>query len=158
MTTLTYRIMSHAQSQRHAIAYFDLRSTFDGAYARLSGIDLSTLLIVRPSPPQALDILRDLIVTGDIDLIVLDSFGDHLKMPRKLHTTLSRSRCALLTLNADYMQDDNSFMRLQLTREKWLRQDGDVIGIRTQITLEKHRLMPAGGTIMLDIPFAEVTA
>ena len=158
MTTLAHQIVAHAQSQGKVVAYFDLSNTFDGDYARLCGIDLRTLLVVRPdTSTQALDILRDLIVTGDVDLAVLDAFGVRLTVPGKLQTALSRSRCALLTWQAPSTQDDSAFIRLHMTREKWLRQDGDVTGIRARITLEKHRLMPAGRSILLDIPFAEVT-
>lgn len=157
MTTLAHQIVAYAQSQGKVTAYFDLSDTFDGDYARLCGIDLRTLLVVRPDTAmQALDILRDLIVTGDVDLVVLDAFGVRLTIPGKLQTALSRSRCALLTLQSS-VQDDTAFIRLHMEREKWLRQDGDVTGIRARVTLEKHRLMPAGQSILLDIPFAEVT-
>ncbi|MEQ8677998.1 MAG: ATPase domain-containing protein [Aggregatilineales bacterium] len=157
MTTLAQQIMAQAQSQGKVVAYFDLSNTFDGDYARLCGVDLRTLLVVRSdTATQALDILCDLIVTGDVDLVVLDAFRTRLTIPGKLQTALSRSRCALLTLQSS-IQDDTAFIRLHMEREKWLRQDGDVTGVRTRITLEKHRLMPAGRSILLDIPFAEVT-
>src|SRR5690606_25252195 len=58
MTTLSHQMIAHAQSQGKVAAYFDLSNTFDGDYARLCGVDLRTLLIVRPdTSTQALDIL-----------------------------------------------------------------------------------------------------
>jgi recombination protein RecA len=73
-TTLTMHMIAEAQKAGGLAAFIDAEHAFDKGYAEKLGIDTSQLLISQPdNGEQALEIAEQLISSGAIDIIVIDS-------------------------------------------------------------------------------------
>ena len=73
-STLAIHIMSETQKADGVAAYIDVEHALDPTYAAHCGLDLNELLIAQPdSAEQALDITEQLVRSGAIDAIVVDS-------------------------------------------------------------------------------------
>ena len=73
-TTLAIHAIAQAQKQGGIAAIIDAEHAFDRSYAKNLGVDLDTLLISQPdNGEQALEIADNLIRSGAIDIIVIDS-------------------------------------------------------------------------------------
>ena len=73
-TTLAIHAIAQAQKQGGIAAIIDAEHAFDRSYAKALGVDLDGLLISQPdNGEQALEIADNLIRSGAIDIIVIDS-------------------------------------------------------------------------------------
>lgn len=73
-TTLAIHAIAEAQKQGGIAAIIDAEHAFDRTYAEKLGVDVETLLISQPdNGEQALEIADNLIRSGAIDIIVIDS-------------------------------------------------------------------------------------
>ena len=73
-TTLAIHAIAEAQRQGGIAAIIDAEHAFDSSYAEKLGVDVNTLLISQPdNGEQALEIADNLIRSGAIDIIVIDS-------------------------------------------------------------------------------------
>ena len=73
-TTLAIHAIAEAQKQGGIAAIIDAEHAFDRTYAKALGVDLETLLISQPdNGEQALEIADNLIRSGAIDIVVIDS-------------------------------------------------------------------------------------
>ncbi|RZM20513.1 MAG: recombinase RecA [Pedobacter sp.] len=73
-TTLATHIIAEAQKKGGVAAFIDAEHAFDKFYARKLGVDVENLLISQPdNGEQALEIADNLIRSGAIDVIVIDS-------------------------------------------------------------------------------------
>jgi len=73
-TTLALQAVAHAQKNGLGAAWIDADGTFDPAWASALGVDLARLAVARPAwAEQALEIARQLVLTGAVDLVVIDS-------------------------------------------------------------------------------------
>ena len=73
-TTLAIHAIAEAQKMGGIAAIIDAEHAFDRSYAKALGVDLDTLLISQPdNGEQALEIADNLIRSGAIDIIVIDS-------------------------------------------------------------------------------------
>ena len=73
-TTLAIHAIAEAQKQGGIAAIIDAEHAFDRTYAEKLGVDVQTLLISQPdNGEQALEIADNLIRSGAIDIIVIDS-------------------------------------------------------------------------------------
>ena len=121
-TTLATHIIAEAQKTGGIAAIVDAEHAFDKYYARKLGVDIDNLLIAQPdNGEQALEIADNLIRSGAIDVIVIDSvaalvpkgeiegeMGDS-KMGlqarlmsqalRKLTGTISKTNCCCIFIN-----------------------------------------------------------
>src|SRR5688500_2692735 len=121
-TTLTMHCIAEAQKAGGLAAFIDAEHAFDPSYAKKLGIDVENLLISQPdNGEQALEIADNLIRSGAIDIIVIDSvaalvpkaelegdMGDS-KMGlqarlmsqalRKLTGTISKTGCCCIFIN-----------------------------------------------------------
>lgn len=121
-TTLTLHAIAEVQKQGGIAAFIDAEHAFDRFYAEKLGIDTEELIISQPdNGEQALEIADNLIRSGAIDLIVIDSvaaltpkseiegeMGDS-KMGlqarlmsqalRKLTGTISKTKCCCIFIN-----------------------------------------------------------
>ncbi|MBE2247822.1 MAG: recombinase RecA [Candidatus Competibacteraceae bacterium] len=121
-TTLTLHAIAEAQRKGGIAAFIDAEHAFDRHYAEKLGIDTENLLISQPdNGEQALEIADNLIRSGAIDIIVIDSvaalvpkgelegeMGDS-KMGlqarlmsqalRKLTANISKSGCCCIFIN-----------------------------------------------------------
>ncbi|MBP3941984.1 recombinase RecA [Sphingobacteriaceae bacterium WQ 2009] len=121
-TTLATHIIAEAQKNGGIAAFIDAEHAFDKYYAQKLGVDVENLLIAQPdNGEQALEIADNLIRSGAIDVIVIDSvaalvpkgeiegeMGDS-KMGlqarlmsqalRKLTGTISKTNCCCIFIN-----------------------------------------------------------
>ncbi|MFZ4612460.1 MAG: recombinase RecA [Bacteroidia bacterium] len=121
-TTLTLHAIAEAQKKGGIAAFIDAEHAFDRSYAAKLGVDTENLLISQPdNGEQALEIAENLIRSGAIDIIVIDSvaaltpkseiegeMGDS-KMGlqarlmsqalRKLTGTISKTNCCCIFIN-----------------------------------------------------------
>lgn len=73
-TTLAIHAIAEAQKQGGIAAIIDAEHAFDRTYAKALGVDLDNLFISQPdNGEQALEIADNLIRSGAIDIIVIDS-------------------------------------------------------------------------------------
>ena len=121
-TTLTIHAIAECQKKGGIAAFIDAEHAFDRFYAEKLGVDTGDLLISQPdNGEQALEIADNLIRSGAIDLIVIDSvaaltprseiegeMGDSSvgvqarlmsKALRKLTSTISRAGCTCIFIN-----------------------------------------------------------
>ncbi len=121
-TTLAIHAIAEAQKQGGICAIVDAEHAFDKFYAESLGVDTSNLLISQPDHgEQALEIAENLIRSGAIDLLVVDSvaaltprseiegeMGDSSvgvqarlmsKALRKLTGTISKTKCCCIFIN-----------------------------------------------------------
>jgi recombination protein RecA len=73
-TTLAIHAIAESQKQGGIAAFIDAEHAFDRGYAQNLGVDTENLLISQPdNGEQALEIAENLIRSGAIDIIVIDS-------------------------------------------------------------------------------------
>ena len=121
-STLAIHIMAETQKAGGTAAYVDVEHALDPGYAANCGLDSQQLLIAQPdSAEQAMDITEQLVRSGAVDAIVIDSvaalvpqaeiegdMGDsHVGLQarlmsqalRKLTSTIHRSHTAVIFIN-----------------------------------------------------------
>ena len=121
-TTLAIHVIAEAQKSGGICAIVDAEHAFDRFYAEKLGVDVNNLLLAQPdNGEQALDIAEQLINSGAIDVLVIDSvaaltpkaeiegeMGDknvglHARLMsqamRKLTGTISRTRTCCIFIN-----------------------------------------------------------
>ncbi|MES2652849.1 MAG: recombinase RecA [Bacteroidota bacterium] len=121
-TTLATHIIAEAQKKGGIAAFIDAEHAFDKFYAKKLGVDVDNLLISQPdNGEQALEIADNLIRSGAIDVIVIDSvaalvpkaeiegeMGDSRmglqarlmsQALRKLTGTISKTGCCCIFIN-----------------------------------------------------------
>ncbi|TVR39816.1 MAG: recombinase RecA [Bacteroidia bacterium] len=73
-TTLAIHAIAEAQKLGGIAAFIDAENAFDSNYAKKLGVDIENLLVSQPdNGEQALEIAENLIRSGAIDIIVIDS-------------------------------------------------------------------------------------
>jgi len=135
-TTLTLHAIAEAQKAGGIAAFIDAEHAFDRTYAEKLGVDIDNLIISQPdNGEQALEIADNLIRSGAIDIVVVDSvaaltpkseiegemgdskMGLHARLMsqalRKLTASISKTNCTVIFINqlrekivADGLNDD----------------------------------------------------
>lgn len=73
-TTLAIHVIAEAQKKGGMCAFIDAEHAFDSIYAQKLGVDIDNLLISQPDyGEQALEIADRLILSGALDVVVIDS-------------------------------------------------------------------------------------
>src|SRR5437764_2491391 len=73
-TTIALQVIAEAQKRGGMAAFIDVEHALDPIYARKLGVDVDNLLVSQPDyAEQALEITSALIVSGSIDVLVVDS-------------------------------------------------------------------------------------
>ncbi len=73
-TTLSIHVLAEAQKAGGICAIIDAEHAFDSSYAQKLGVDIDNLLISQPDyGEQALEIADRLILSGAVDVVVIDS-------------------------------------------------------------------------------------
>lgn len=73
-TTLALHMIAEAQKTGGIAAFIDAEHALDPIYAERLGVDLSNLYVSQPdNGEQALDVTEELVKSGSIDIIVIDS-------------------------------------------------------------------------------------
>ncbi len=121
-TTLTLHAIAEAQKKGGIAAFIDAEHAFDRFYAEKLNVDIDNLIISQPdNGEQALEITDNLIRSGAIDIIVIDSvaaltpkseiegemgdskMGLHARLMsqalRKLTSSISKTNCTVIFIN-----------------------------------------------------------
>ena len=121
-TTLTLHAIAEAQKKGGIAAFIDAEHAFDRFYAEKLDVDIDNLIISQPdNGEQALEITDNLIRSGAIDIIVIDSvaaltpkseiegemgdskMGLHARLMsqalRKLTSSISKTNCTVIFIN-----------------------------------------------------------
>ena len=121
-TTLALHAMAEAQKAGGIAAFIDAEHAFDRFYAENLGVDIDNLIMSQPDyGEQALEIADNLISSGAIDIIVIDSvaaltpkseiegemgdskMGLHARLMsqalRKLTATINKTKCTVIFIN-----------------------------------------------------------
>lgn len=121
-TTLALHCVAEAQKQGGEAAFIDAEHALDPTYAKALGVDVDSLLVAQPdNGEQALEITEQLVRSGAIDIIVVDSvaalvprsemegdMGDshvglHARLMsqalRKLTGAINKSNCIIIFIN-----------------------------------------------------------
>lgn len=121
-TTLAIHAIAQSQKKGGIAAFIDAEHAFDKSYAQKLGADVENLLISQPdNGEQALEIADNLIRSGAIDILVIDSvaalvprseiegemgdskMGLHARLMsqalRKLTATISKTGCCCIFIN-----------------------------------------------------------
>ncbi|MGD0712302.1 MAG: recombinase RecA [Bacteroidales bacterium] len=121
-TTLALHAIAESQKKGGIAAFIDAEHAFDRTYAQKLGVDTGNLLISQPdNGEQALEIAENLIRSGAIDVLVIDSvaaltpkseiegemgdskMGLHARLMsqalRKLTGTISKTGCCCIFIN-----------------------------------------------------------
>ena len=73
-TTLALHVVAEAQKLGGEVAYIDAEHAMDPTYARALGVDIDSMLISQPDTgEQALEITDQLVRSGAVDVVVVDS-------------------------------------------------------------------------------------
>ena len=121
-TTLALHAMAEAQKAGGIAAFIDAEHAFDRFYASNLGVDIDNLIISQPDyGEQALEIADNLISSGAVDIVVIDSvaaltpkseiegemgdskMGLHARLMsqalRKLTGTINKTNCTVIFIN-----------------------------------------------------------
>lgn len=121
-TTLTLHAIAEVQKTGGIAAFIDAEHAFDRNYAKKLGVDVDELIISQPdNGEQALEIAENLIRSGAVDIVVIDSvaaltpkseiegemgdskMGLHARLMsqalRKLTATISKTNCTVFFIN-----------------------------------------------------------
>tara|TARA_B100000795_G_scaffold113833_1_gene84445 strand:+ start:478 stop:1479 length:1002 start_codon:yes stop_codon:yes gene_type:complete len=121
-TTLTLHAIAECQKKGGIAAFIDAEHAFDRYYAENLGVDIDNLIISQPDHgEQALEIADNLIRSGAIDMVVIDSvaaltpkseiegemgdskMGLHARLMsqalRKLTGSISKTNCTVMFIN-----------------------------------------------------------
>ncbi|MDA9357157.1 recombinase RecA, partial [Flavobacteriaceae bacterium] len=121
-TTLTLHAIAECQKKGGIAAFIDAEHAFDRYYAQNLGVDIDNLIISQPDHgEQALEITDNLIRSGAIDMVVIDSvaaltpkseiegemgdskMGLHARLMsqalRKLTGSISKTKCTVMFIN-----------------------------------------------------------
>ncbi|SUZ73628.1 uncharacterized protein METZ01_LOCUS26482 [marine metagenome] len=121
-TTLSLHAIAECQKKGGIVAFIDAEHAFDRFYAEKLGVDLTELVISQPdNGEQALEIVDNLIRSGAVDAVVIDSvaaltprseiegemgdskMGLHARLMsqamRKLTASISKTNCTVFFLN-----------------------------------------------------------
>jgi recombination protein RecA len=121
-TTLTLHAIAECQKAGGIAAFIDAEHAFDRFYAQKLGVDIDNLIISQPdNGEQALEITENLIRSGAVDIVVIDSvaaltpkseiegemgdskMGLHARLMsqalRKLTSSISKTHCTVFFIN-----------------------------------------------------------
>lgn len=121
-TTLALHCIAEAQKAGGEAAFIDAEHALDPVYAANLGVDVDSLLVAQPDyGEQALEITEQLVSSGAVDIVVVDSVaalvpkseiegdmgdshvGQHARLMsqalRKLAGTVSKTNCIIIFIN-----------------------------------------------------------
>ncbi|MDA8204246.1 MAG: hypothetical protein M0Z49_16105 [Chloroflexi bacterium] len=165
-TTLALRLVAEAQSRGAIAAWLDLGRAFDPLEAVARGVDLEWLLVLRVADTaEGLRLAGALLGGRAVEILVAD-LPDRAPLDegllRRLAARARQVRARLVTLEPTGLPSslrgalaESTGVGLELQRLAWIRAGRDVVGQRTEVTVEKNRFGPPGRRAALEIRYAD---
>lgn len=178
--TLAYKILASAQRQTNPpqlVAILDLSATIDADYLARCGIQLNSVLIVRPtSTKEMIETLIDLLTRRLVRAILLDSLSlvaQNRENQRTLEAHLPQlllflrnSNCALMGLeNGDHFLplgnlssvpnhlSSSAALHIHLQRVRWLIESDEFHGYQSRAHVVQNHRGSVGQSTLLDFDF-----
>lgn len=182
IVTLAYKALLHAQQStpktwQFNVAILDLTDTFDADYVARCGIDLERLLVIRPQlETTTIDLILDLVKSGELRALLIDSLPDLTRQPAayrhlnaRLPALLQLLRPVpmalivideiaapwrrLLNLDRSWQVRQQAALHIELRRERWLTKQNDLVGYRAEATVIKSEWTHQQPTAPMEIIF-----
>jgi hypothetical protein len=173
-TTLALQAVAQAQAAGGIVAYLDLARSLDPVEAVARGVQLDWLVVLTPdSLEEALAMAAMLLQDRTVDLLLLDLQSRPLDGARisvsslaerfgRLAALARRAGVQLLVLEPPSLPSalasalaQVAALRLELSRQAWIRLGQDVVGQRTEVRVARDRFGPPGRATELRILYAE---
>ena len=173
-TTLALQAVAQAQVAGGIVAYLDLARSLDPVEAASRGVRLDWLVVLTPgSLAEALSMAAMLLQDRTVDMLLLDlpfrplegaaiSAANLAERFGRLVALARRAGVQLLVLEPPGLPaalagtlSQVAALRLELSRQGWIRLGRDVVGQRTEVRVVRDRFAPPGRVAELRILYAE---
>jgi recombination protein RecA len=170
-TILALKVLAQAQADGRA-AYINLSGSFDRGHVCRCGVDLSRLTLGEPRDlEEALTMAEAAVRTGGPAALILDATNTlwvgsdatrcMAAFLRRLAAPLAHARTAFLVVSSlNGLPGFATFadVRLQVTRRRWIEQEGVVQGCQADVQVLKNCFAPPGGSAVVSMWFDERVA
>ncbi len=158
-TSLAYRAAWATAARGELVAWIDLPDALDPRYLRRTGMDLATLLWVRPADPQGALRAAELVLKAGFALVVIDLEGASARslasLGPALWTRLARAlrsaRAQALLIAPERVAGVFATLALGLERRRSMFEHGLFEGIETRARVMRRRTGPSGEELTFQV-------
>ena len=176
-TSIALTALAQAQARGEIGAYVDLGGSFGAEYAAACGVDLATLILVRPASPHDALALLQALVTHQISVLIVNALAllqvtaEHQPLLatglRRLAQVLPSAPAALLVITSlpyppalnrsigyrGSLVGDVAALRLHVAREAWQLDDPQRPQCCSRISVLRRRSAPPDRQCQITIDF-----